>query len=128
MSSPIVVAAFADRASARAAADGLAASGIAGLEVQVGGHAAPVTNSLEVEADELATGGFIGNFAALLDQLFEVAATESRAVTYDEKVRKEGTIVAARVRSVADADRVSAALQERGALRVSRLPQPGLDD
>jgi hypothetical protein len=49
-------------------------------------------------------------------------------VTYDEKVRKEGTIVAARVRSVADADRVSAALQERGALRVSRLPQPGLDD
>ena len=34
----------------------------------------PVTNSLELEADELATGGFIGNFAALLDQLFEVAA------------------------------------------------------
>ena len=50
------------------------------------------------------------------------------AVTYDEKVRKEGTIVTARVRSAADAERVSTALTERGALRVSRLPQPGLED
>ncbi len=128
MSSPIVVAAFPDRATARAAADGLAASGIDGLEVQVGGHAAPVTNSLQVEVDELATGGFIGNFAALLDQLLGAPHADTRAVTYDEKVRKEGTIVAARVRSVVDADRVSAALEARGALRISRLPQPGLED
>jgi hypothetical protein len=49
-------------------------------------------------------------------------------VTYDEKVRKEGTLVSVRVASAEDAERVSAALKERGATRISRLPQPGLED
>jgi hypothetical protein len=124
----MVVAAFPDRASAHAAADSLGASGIAGLQVQVHEHSAAVTNALEVEVDELATGGLVGNFAELLNELLEVRPPDTAAVTYDEKVRKEGTIVTARVRSAADAERVSTALTERGALRVSRLPQPGLED
>jgi hypothetical protein len=126
--SPIVVAAFPDRASARAAADSLSQSGIAGIEVRLHPRAVPVTNALEVEVDELATGGFFGNFVELLDELLDVHPPETKAVTYDEKVRKEGTLVAVRVPSAQDAERVSAALQERGATRISRLPQPGLED
>jgi hypothetical protein len=126
--SPIVVAAFPDRASARAAAESLAQSGIAGIEVRLHQHAVPVTNAFEVEVDELATGGFVGNFAELLDELFEVRPPDTKVVTYDEKVRKEGTLVSVRVASAEDAERVSAALKERGATRISRLPQPGLED
>ena len=126
--SPLVVAAFPDRASASAAAASLAESGIAGLEVRLHSRTAPVDNSLTVEADELATGGMVGNFIELLDELFQVRPSDTTAVTYDDMVRREGTLVSVRVPSAADAERVSAELEKRGALRISRLPQPGLED
>jgi hypothetical protein len=125
--SPFVVAAFADRAAARAAAESVAASGIDGLEVQVHEGAAPVSNSGAIDLDELVTGGMIGNFAELLDNLLQTRPAETTARTYDEKVRHEGTIVSVRVRSADDAERVRAALEAGGAERVARLPQPGLE-
>jgi len=125
---PLVVASFADRASAEAAVAGLSGSDFAGADVRLHENAESATNSLQIEVDELATGGFFGNFAALLNELLQSPVSETRAVTYQDKVRKEGAIVTARVGSAEEAERVSEALQQRGALRISRLPQPGLED
>ena len=126
--SPSVVAAFADHASALAAVDSLSQGDLAGVGLRAHENAESATNALQVEVDELATGGFFGNFAALLNDLFQTSVPETRAVTYEDKVRKEGAIVTARVGSAEEADRVSAALEARGALRISRLPQAGLED
>lgn len=124
---PRVAAAFKDRSAADAAAERLRHSGLAIRSVRVDG-ASDVVNSASIEVDEMATGGFFGNAAKLLDGLFDISPDEQRATDYDELVRRDAAIVTVEVDSRDAAEKVMNLLGAEGAERVSTLPQRGLDD
>ena len=57
-----------------------------------------------------------------------LAKPDVDALTYQDAVSKEGTIVSVTVRSDDEEARATEALQASGAVRVARLPQEGLED
>ena len=123
---PSVIAAFENRAAADAALDRLAREGVRTRDIRV--DAAPdVINAATIDVDEMATGGFFGNAARLLDDLFDRPADERRAVDYQDLVRRFAFIVTVELETGADAKSVAERLSAAGAKRVSTLPQPGLD-
>jgi hypothetical protein len=124
---PSVVAAFADRPTAEAAAERLRGADLPTREVRLHENTSDVENAATLDVDELATGGFFGNAAQLLNGLFNTQPSETRAAGYDEKVRREATLVSVQVDTHEVARRVEALLTEAGARRVSTLPQPGLE-
>lgn len=84
---PFVVAAFRDPVAADAAIERLRASGPAVREIRID-TAPDVLNAATIEVDEMATGGFFGNAARLLDELFNYPADDRMAVDYDDMARK----------------------------------------
>ena len=124
---PFVVAAFKDRAAADAAAERLRTSGPPTREIRVD-TVPDVLNAATIEVDEMATGGFFGNAARLLDDLFDYRPDDRHAVDYDDLVRKEARIVTVVLESGDAAKQVADFLTAAGADRVSALPQPGLDN
>ncbi|HEY3634496.1 MAG TPA: hypothetical protein VGK95_05540 [Caldimonas sp.] len=124
---PAVIAAFHDRRVAEAAADRLRNSGIATGEIRLHASTSDVSNVGAIEADELVTGGLIGNSMRLLNDLFGTRPKETEATEYDEMVRREATLVSVQVDSSDVAQEVSRLLTAEGAERVATLPQPGLE-
>lgn len=124
---PAVVAAFHDRSTAEAAAERLRQSGIATRDVRLHASTADVSNPGAIEADELVTGGLLGNGMRLLQELFGTRSKESEATDYDEMVRREGTLLTVQVDSSDIAQQVSRLLTAEGAERVATLPQAGLE-
>jgi len=123
---PFVVAAFNDRAAADAAVERLRTSGPPAREIRV--ESAPdVINAATIEVDEMASGGFFGNAARLLNELFDHPTDERYAVDYDDLVHKEARVVTVVLNSSGSAKEVADLLTAAGARRVSALPQPGLD-
>jgi hypothetical protein len=124
---PFVVAAFNDSVAADAAVERLRACGPPTREVRV--ESAPdVINAATIEVDEMATGGFFGNAARLLDDLFNYPPDDRHAVDYDDLVRKEARVVTVVLDSRGSAKEIADLLTAAGAKRVSTLPQPGLED
>ena len=124
---PFVVAAFKDRLAADAAVERLRAGGPPTREVRVD-TAPDVLNAAAIEVDEMATGGFFGNAARLLDELLGHPPDDRHAVDYDDMVRKEARVVTVVLDPGESAKDVVDLLTAAGADRVSALPQPGLDD
>jgi hypothetical protein len=123
---PFVVAAFRTRSAAERAIERLRDSGIATRGVRL--HATTdVTNAASLEADELVTGGFVGNAAKILDELFGTRPDPGRAETYDEMVRREATLVSVQVETREAAAQLADWFSAEGAERVSTLPQRGLE-
>lgn len=123
---PFVVAAFKDPVAADAAVERLRTSGAPMREVRVD-TAPDVQNAAAIEVDEMATGGFFGNAARLLDELFDYRPDDRHAVDYDDMVHKEARVVTVVLDSKDSAQEVVELLTAAGADRVSALPQPGLD-
>ena len=123
---PFVVAAFKDRVAADAAVERLRASGPPTREVRVD-TAPDVLNAAAIEVDEMATGGFFGNAARLLDELLGRRPDDRHAVDYDDMVHKQARVVTVVLDSKDSAQEVVELLTAAGADRVSALPQPGLD-
>ena len=124
---PFVVAAFKQRAAAEDAVERVRSSGIATREIRVD-TAPDVINAATIEADEMATGGFFGNAARLLNDLFDHRNDERLAVDYDDLAHKEARVVTVVLDSRDSARQVEALLTAAGAERVSVLPQAGLVD
>jgi len=124
---PFVVAAFKDRLAADAAVERLRAGGPPAREVRVD-TAPDVLNAAAIEVDEMATGGFFGNAARLLDELLGHPPDDRHAVDYDDMVHKEARVVTVVLDSTDAAQEVADLLAAAGADRVSALPQPGLDN
>ena len=124
---PFVVAAFKDHHAADAAVERLRASGPATREIRVE-NAPDVLNAATIEVDEMATGGFLGNAARLLDDLLGSHPEDRHAVDYTDLVRNEAKIVTVVLESGDSAPEIVDMLMTAGADRVSALPQPGLDD
>ena len=124
---PFVVAAFTDVAAADAAVERVRASGVPAREIRVD-TAPDVLNAASIEVDEMASGGFFGNAARLLNELLDHRPDERHAVDYDDLVRKEARVVTVVLDSADSAPQVAALLTASGARRVSMLPQPGLDN
>jgi hypothetical protein len=124
---PFVVAAFADRRAAEMASERLRGSGLTRGDVRLHDHSADVTNAAALEVDEVVSGGFFGNGAKLLDELFGTRPDERHAADYADMVRREATLLSVEVDSSETARRVADLLTAEGAQRVSTLPQPGLD-
>jgi len=124
---PFVVAAFKDPAAADAAVERLRASGPPTREVRV--ESAPdVLNAGAIEVDDMATGGFFGNAARLLDELLGYRPEDRNAVDYDDMARKRARVVTVVLEARDSAQQVVDLLTAAGADRVSALPQPGLDN
>ena len=87
-----VIAAFADRATAQAAAHSLAAAGIAAAQIRLH-DGSDVKNETLLGLDELVTGGFVGNLADLFNGLLNTRPAADSAATYDKAVQHEGAIV-----------------------------------
>ena len=87
-----------------------------------------VLNAASIEVDEMATGGFFGNAARLLDGLLGHRPDDRHAVDYDDLVRNKAKIVTVVLEPGDSAQEVVDLLTAAGAVRVSALPQPGLDD
>lgn len=124
---PFVVAAFNDLAAAHAAVERLRASGLPTREIRVD-SVPDVLNAATIEVDEMASGGFFGNFARLLSELLDHPADERHALDYDDMVRKEARVVTVVLDSNESSRAVADLLTAAGARRVSTLPQPGLDN
>jgi hypothetical protein len=124
---PFVVAAFKDRDAAEAAVERLRNSGPSTREIRVD-TAPDVLNAASIEVDEMATGGFFGNAARLLNDLFDYRADDRHAVDYDDLAHKEARVVTVVLDSSDAAQEVADLLAAAGAERVSALPQPGLDN
>jgi hypothetical protein len=124
---PFVVAAFNDPAAADAAVERLRTSGPPTREIRVD-TAPDVLNAAAIEVDEMATGGFFGNAARLLNDLLGRPIDDRHAVDYDDMAHKEARLVTVVVDSGGAAKEVADLLSAAGAKRVSVLPQPGLDD
>jgi hypothetical protein len=123
---PFVVAAFRDRSGAESALERLRGSGLPTREPRL--HGAPdVSNAAVVEIDELATGGFFGNVAKLLDDLLNTPPAQTQATDYDDLARRKATLVSIEVDTPETAKAVADLLNASGAERVSTLPQPGLE-
>jgi len=123
---PFVVAAFKDPVAADAAVERLRTSGAPMREVRVD-TAPDVQNAAAIEVDEMATGGFFGNAARLLDELLGYRPDDRHAVDYDDMVHKQARVVTVVLDSKDSAQEVVELLTAAGADRVSALPQPGLD-
>ena len=123
---PFVVAAFKDPVAADAAVERLRTSGAPMREVRVD-TAPDVQNAAAIEVDEMATGGFFGNAARLLDELLGHPPDDRHAVDYDDMVHKQARVVTVVLDSKDSAQEVVELLTAAGADRVSALPQPGLD-
>ena len=123
---PFVVAAFEDPVAADAAVERLRTSGAPMREVRVD-TAPDVQNAAAIEVDEMATGGFFGNAARLLDELLGYRPDDRHAVDYDDMVHKQARVVTVVLDSKDSAQEVVELLTAAGADRVSALPQPGLD-
>ena len=124
---PFVVAAFSDLPAADAAVERLRSSGLPTREIRV--ETAPdVLNAASIEVDEMATGGFFGNAARLLNDLFNHPADERHAVDYDDMARQQARVVTVVLNTTDSAQEVADLLTAAGAKRVSALPQPGLDN
>ena len=124
---PFVVAAFNDPAAADAAVERLRASGPPTREIRVD-TAPDVLNGAAIEVDEMATGGFFGNAARLLNDLLGRSIDDRHAVDYDDMAHKQARVVTVVLDSSDAAKRVADLLSAAGAKRVSALPQPGLDN
>ncbi|HEV7575168.1 MAG TPA: hypothetical protein VGO85_03920 [Caldimonas sp.] len=124
---PTVVAAFKDRVAADAAVAFLRGSGPATRSIRAD-TAPDVLNSAAIEVDELSTGGFFGNAARLLGELFQTPPDERHATDYDDLVQHEAMVVTVEVDSREAARNVADLLTEAGAKRISILPQPELED
>ena len=124
---PFVVAAFRSRVAAERAIERLRESGVATRGVRLHATTSDVTNAASLEADELVTGGFVGNAAKILDELFGTRPDADRAETYDEMVRREATLVSVQVDTSEAAAQLADWLSAEGAERVSTLPQRGLE-
>jgi len=124
---PFVIAAFRDRAAAQRALDTLRSSGIAVREVRLNETTADASNANALTADEIASGGFFSNAVELLDQLLGTRHDDDAAADYSELVRREATLVSVHVDAAETAERVHALLESAGALRISTLPQRGLE-
>ena len=124
---PYVVASFAQPSVAHAAADRLAGDGFARDDILVHDGASSSTHAAAIGIDEAVTGGIVGSFAKLLHGLL-LAKPDADALTYQDAVGKEGTIVSVTVRSDDETARAIESLEDSGAVRVARLPQEGLDD
>jgi len=124
---PFVVAAFKDRAAADVAVERLRTSGPPTRGVRVD-SAPDVLNAGTIEVDEMATGGFFGNAARLIDDLLGYRPDDRHAVDYDDLARKEAKVVTVMLESGDSAQQVVDLLTAAGADRVSALPQPGLDN
>jgi hypothetical protein len=124
---PFVVAAFKNRSAAQGAIERLRSSGLATRDVRLHASTSDVTNAGALEADELVTGGFVGNAAELLDEIFGTRPDADHAETYDEMVRREATLVSVHVDTADAAERVCDFFRAEGAERVSSLPQRGLE-
>ena len=124
---PFVVAAFKDPAAADAAVERLRTSGPPTREIRVD-TAPDVLNAATIEVDEMASGGFFGNAARLLNDLFDYPADDRQAVDYNDMARKEARVVTVVLDSGDSASEVADLLTAAGAKRVSALPQPGLDN
>ena len=123
---PFVVAAFKDPAAADAAVERLRGSGTTTREIRV--ETAPdVMNAASIEVDEMASGGFFGNAARLLNDLLGYRPDDRHAVDYDDLAHKEARVVTVVLDSKDSAQEVVELLTAAGADRVSALPQPGLD-
>ena len=124
---PFVVAAFRDSSAADAAVEHLRTSGPSTREIRV--QTAPdVLNAGTIEVDEIATGGFFGNAARLLVDLFGSPTDDRHAVDYNDMAHKEARVVTVVLDSGDAAQQVAELLTAAGAERVSALPQPGLDN
>ena len=124
---PFVVAAFKDPAAADAAVERLRESGTTTREIRV--ETAPdVMNAASIEVDEMASGGFFGNAARLLNDLLGYRPDERHAVDHDDLAHKEARVVTVVLDSSDAAQEVADLLAAAGADRVSALPQPGLDN
>jgi hypothetical protein len=124
---PFVVAAFRSRSAAERAIERLRDSGVATRGVRLHATTSDVTNAASLEADELVTGGFVGNAAKILDELFGTRPDPGRAETYDEMVRREATLVSVQVETSEAAAQLADWFSAEGAERVSTLPQRGLE-
>jgi hypothetical protein len=124
---PFVVAAFHDRAAAEHAIDQLRSSGIAVRDARLHATTSDAINAAALVTDELASGGFFTSGKALFEQLLGTQRSADEAVDYEELVRREATLVTVHVDSAEAAAEVAALLGSEGALRVSRLPQRGLE-
>ena len=124
---PVVVAAFRDRRAAESAAEHLRNTGIGTRDIRVHRSTSDVSNAGAVEADELLTGGLLGNGMRLLNELFGTHAKATEATDYDELVRREATLVSVQVETSDAAQQVSRLLSAEGAERVATLPQAGLE-
>ena len=124
---PFVVAVFNDPAAADAAVERLRSSGPPTREIRV--ETAPdVLNAAAIEVDEMASGGFFGSAARLLNDLLGHPADDRHAVDYDDMARQRARVVTVVLDARDSAQEVVDLLTAAGAKRVSALPQPGLDD
>jgi hypothetical protein len=64
----------------------------------------------------------------LFEQLLGTRRGDDEALDYEELVRREATLVTVHVDSREAAESVCALLESEGAVRVSTLPQRGLED
>ena len=125
---PTVVAAFADRESARRAYDRLVAAGTPERDITRHVETPEADNAAAVETDEYVTGGIVASFGQLLDGLMATSPADGNAATYRDLVRREGSLLSVRVADVNAADSVRQVLESCGATRVASLPQRGLED
>ena len=96
-------------------------------EVRLHETTADASNANALTADEIASGGFFSNAVELLDQLLGTRHDDDVAADYSELVRREATLVSVHVDAAETAERVHALLESAGALRISTLPQRGLE-
>jgi len=90
---PSALFAFDDRDAARRVVDHLVKRGLSPDAVQLHAHDAGPSDKLVEEIDELATGGFIRNFLALFEGVFEWGASPHDASAYAETIRRGGAVV-----------------------------------
>ncbi len=118
-----IVSIFADRPAVETAIATLAREGVPAARVRIHENMPTSRNATKLEADELVSGGFIGNMSALLDGLFSHPVREGDAATYAGVVRSEGTLVSMQAHGPEEAQRFESLLRQAGALRVSILPE-----
>jgi hypothetical protein len=116
-----VVAAFHDRPAAEAAAERLRDSGIATGDVRLHASTSDVSNPGTIAADELVTGGLLGNGLRLLQELFGTHPKDSVATDYEEMVRREGTLLTVQLDSSDVAQQVARLLTAE--YKVAKRPE-----
>lgn len=109
---------FDDLATAQRAADRLTQGGFTTETVRVHSQGAGPDHVVSHQIDEVVTGGFVGNFAAMFRGLFSWDGTAHGPESYAETISRGGAVVSVAARSEAemaqaDAVMASAAPQRR---------------